>query len=104
MADTNDFFKNWLPNKLATNPDLVKSINAVYQFDIDGAGQWTVDLKGPGTVTEGPHPSPDCVVTAGKGDFEAMLDNPTSAMMLFMSGKLKVTNVALGISLQKLLS
>ena len=28
MADTKDFFSNWLPNKLKTNPDLVKSINA----------------------------------------------------------------------------
>lgn len=104
MADTQDFFSNWLPNKLSTNPDLVKSINAIYQFDIDGAGQWTVDLTGNGTINEGPSSTPGCVVTASKADFENMLDNPSSAMMLFMSGKLKVTNVALGISLQKLLS
>jgi hypothetical protein len=104
MADTNDFFANWLPNKLATNPDLVKSINAVYQFDVDGAGQWSVDLTGDGTITPGPHENPGCVVTATKADFEQMLDNPSAAMMLFMSGKLKVTNVGLGISLQKLLS
>lgn len=104
MADTNDFFTNWLPNKLKTHPDLVKSINAVYQFDIDGGGQWSVDLTGDGTVTAGPHPEPGCVVTATKDDFEQMLDNPSSAMMLFMSGKLKVTNVGLGISLQKLLA
>lgn len=104
MADTKDFFANWLPNKLSGNPDLVKSINAIYQFDIDGAGQWTVDLTGSGTISEGPSASPGCVVTAAKADFENMLDNPSSAMMLFMSGKLKVTNVALGISLQKLLS
>jgi putative sterol carrier protein len=104
MADTNDFFANWLPNKLKNNPDLVKSINAVYQFDIDGAGQWAVDLTGEGTVNAGPAPEPGCVVTASKGDFETMLDNPSSAMMLFMSGKLKVSNVGLGISLQKLLS
>jgi putative sterol carrier protein len=104
MADTNDFFSNWLPNKLATNPDMVKSINAIYQFDIDGAGQWTVDLTGSGTVTEGTHPNPGCVVSASKADWEQMIDNPSSAMMLFMSGKLKVSNVALGMSLQKLLS
>ncbi|MEQ1503160.1 MAG: SCP2 sterol-binding domain-containing protein [Myxococcota bacterium] len=104
MGDTNDFFTNWLPNKLKNNPDLVKSINAVYQFDIDGAGQWAVDLTGAGTISAGPHASPGCTVTATKADFEQMLDNPSSAMMLFMSGKLKVTNVGLGISLQKLLS
>lgn len=104
MADTQDFFQNWLPNKLTNNPDLVKSINAVYVFDIDGAGQWTVDLTGVGVISPGPHDNPGCVVSAAKADFEQMLDNPSSAMMLFMSGKLKVTNVGLGISLQKLLS
>lgn len=104
MADTQDFFANWLPDKLRNNPDLVKSIGAIYQFDIEGAGQWTVDLTGEGTVTEGPSANPGCVVTASKADFEQMLDNPSSAMMLFMSGKLKVSNVGLGISLQKLLS
>lgn len=104
MADTQDFFQNWLPNKLETHPDLVKSINAIYVFDIDGAGQWTVDLTGNGTVTPGAHPNPGCTVSASKADWEQMLDNPSSAMMMFMSGKLKVTNVGLGISLQKLLS
>lgn len=104
MADTRDFFANWLPNKLSGNPDLVKSINAIYVFDIDGAGTWTVDLTGAGTVTEGGHASPGCTVTAKQADWENMLENPSSAMMMFMSGKLKVSNVGLGISLQKLLS
>ena len=104
MADTHDFFTNYLPNKLNNNPDLVKDIGAVYVFDIDGAGQWTVDLTGEGEVKEGPVEEPGCTVSASKADFEAMLDNPSSAMMLFMSGKLKVTNVSLGISLQKLLA
>jgi hypothetical protein len=104
MGDTNDFFSNWLPEKLKGNPDLVKSINAIYVFDITDAGQWTVDLTGAGTIAPGSHASPGCVVTAAKPDFENMLDNPSSAMMLFMSGKLKVTNVGLGINLQKLLS
>lgn len=103
MGDVKDFFGNWLPEKLKNNPDLVKSINAIYVFDLDG-DKWTVDLTGAGTVAGGGHDSPGCVVTAAKGDFENMLDNPSSAMMLFMSGKLKVTNVGLGISLQKLLS
>jgi hypothetical protein len=103
-SDTNDFFSNWLPEKLKGNPDLVKSINAIYVFDIDGAGQWTVDLTSGGTVATGAHASPGCTVTATKADFDSMIANPSSAMMLFMSGKLKVTNVGLGINLQKLLS
>jgi hypothetical protein len=103
MGDTNDFFTNWLPEKLKNNPDLVKSINAVYVFDLDG-DQWTVDLTGAGEITHAGHPNAGCTVTVGKADFENMLDNPSSAMMMFMSGKLKVTNVGLGINLQKLLS
>ncbi len=104
MADTQDFFTNYLPNKLVENPDLVTDINAIYVFDIDGAGAWTVDLTGEGEVKAGGVDEPGCTVTAAKDDFETMLDNPSQAMMLFMSGKLKVSNVGLGISLQKLLS
>jgi len=104
MADTSDFFANYLPNKLSENPDLVSDINAVYVFEIEDAGTWTVDLTGEGTIAEGGHDDPGCTVNAAKADFEAMLDNPSQAMMLFMSGKLKVSNVGLGISLQKLLS
>ena len=105
MAETKDFFESWLPEKLRDHPTLAKDINAVYVFDIDGAGQWTVDLtSGAGEVRSGGHPDPGCVVTEAKGDFESMLENPASAMMLFMAGKLKVSNVGLGLSLQKLLS
>lgn len=104
MADINDFFGNELPNKLTSNPDLAKEINAVYLFDIDGAGQWTVDLTdGSGKVVEGAEGEPGCTVTVAKADFEGLLDggNPT---MLFMTGKLKVTNVGLAMALQKILS
>ena len=105
MADTNDFFSNYLPEKLSENPDLAKEINAVYQFDIENAGTWTVDLtSGDGEVREGAAEDPGCTVTAGKEDFEKLLDNPAQGMMLFTMGKLKVSNVGLALSLQKILS
>ena len=104
MADTQDFFTNYLPNKLSDNPDLVKDIGAIYVFEIEDAGTYTVDLTGEGTIAEGGHDEPGCTVNAKKEDFEAMLDNPAQAMMLFMSGKLAVSNVGLAMSLQKLLS
>jgi len=104
MADTNDFFSNYLPTKLNENPGLAAEIGAVYQFDIEGAGTWAVDLTGDsGTVAEGAHDDPGCVVTAAKEDFEKLLDNPASGMMLFTMGKLKVSNVGLALSLQKIL-
>lgn len=104
MADTNEFFNATLPAALKNNPDVVTEIGAIYVFDIDGAGQWTVDLTGDGTVAEGAADGAGCTVTAAKGDFEGMLDNPSSAMMLFMANKLKVSDVPLGLKLQKLLS
>lgn len=104
MADTNDFFSNYLPGKLAENPGLAQEIGASYQFDIEEAGTWTVDLTGDaGTVVEGAVDEPGCVVTAHKDDFEKLLDNPASGMMLFTMGKLKVSNVGLALSLQKIL-
>lgn len=104
MADINDFFANYLPNKLAENPGLSEEINAIYQFDIEGAGTWTVDLTNGGSVAEGPCDEPGCTVTAAAEDFEKLLDNPASGMMLFTMGKLKVSNVGLALSLQKILS
>ncbi len=102
MADVNDFFANYLPNKLANNPSIAKDINAIYVFDIDGAGVWTVDLT-KSEISATRHETPGCVVSAAQVDFESMLDNPSSAMILFTLGKLKVTNVGLALSLQKLL-
>ncbi len=105
MADLLAFFDNDLPEKLKGNPKLASEIKAVYVFDITGVGKWTVDLtEGAGAVSTGGHEKPGCTVTIAKGDFETLLDKPASAMMLFTMGKLKVTNVPLALSLQKLLS
>ncbi len=105
MADVADFFANALPEKLKNNPDLASDINASYVFDIEGAGQWTVDLtEPPGTVSEGAIEEPGCTVSANVEDFGTLLDDPGQGMMLFTMGKLKVTNVGLALSLQRILS
>ena len=103
MADVKDFFSNYLPTKIADNPDMAQDINAVYQFDIEGLGVWTVDLTGKGSVNEGPHDDPGCVVTCADEDFGTLLDNPAAGMMLFTMGKLRVSDVGLAMSLQKIL-
>jgi hypothetical protein len=104
MADVQNFFAEYLPNKLKEHPDLAGEIGAIYAFDIDGAGKWTVDLtSGGGAVSEGAHPDAGCVVSANAEDFGMLLDNPAQGMMLFISGKLKVTNPGLALSLQKIL-
>jgi len=104
MADVNEFFTSTLPAKLAESNELAEEINAIYQFDIGGAGSWTVDLTGgKGEVREGPCEEPGCVVTAEQEDFETLLTNPESGMMLFTMGKLMVTDVALALQIQRLL-
>ncbi len=102
MSKTQQFFEQYLPNKFEKKPDLAGTVNAVFQFDITGAGSWVVDLtKPPGVVTAGTVASPGCVITCAQENFEGMLGNPSSAMMLMMTGKLKVSNVGLGMQLQK---
>ena len=104
MADISGFFGEYLPNKLANNPSLSADINAVYQFDLGDAGSWVVDLTDGGSVAEGTHDNPGCVVKISAADFGKLLDNPASGMMLFTMGKLKVSNISLGMALQKLLA
>jgi len=104
MADINDFFGNYLPQKLKDNPDLAADVGAIYVFELEGAGNWTVDLTGAGEVREGAAKDAGCTVTATADDFGTLLDNPAQGMMLFTMGKLKVSNVGLALSLQKILS
>lgn len=104
MADVQEFFESYLPNKLSEAPDIAESINAVYQFDLGDAGNWTVDLTQPGgAISPGTHDAPGCVVSAKGEHFSKLLDNPNSAMMMFTMGQLKVSNLSLGMQLQKLL-
>ena len=88
-------------------PALTASFDAAAagDADIEGFGQKTVDLTdGTGTVADGAHEEPGCTVTASADDFGTLLDNPSQGMMLFTMGKLKVSNIGLALSLQKILS
>ena len=103
MEIVSKFFTEFLPKKLENDPSLAESIDAVYQFNLGEAGNWIVDLTSGGGVTAGDHEDPGCVVTAEGADFAKLLENPGQAMMLFTMGKLKVSNMSLGMALSKLL-
>ncbi len=104
MAETAAFFNDYMTKKLADKPDMVESIGKVFQFDITGAGTWTIDLVTEGgQVIAGAHDAPDCVITCAQDDWENFLDNPGMAMQLFMTGKLKASNLGLATQLQKIL-
>jgi len=104
MADTHEFFSEYLPAKVKNDPSLAADANAIFQFDIEGAGSWVLDLTGEGTVVEGTHESAGCVITSDKGTWEKILDNPAEAMKMFMFGKLKASNIGLATKLQKILA
>ena len=102
MATTEEFFSTYLPGKLEENPSL-KDIGASFQFDINGAGTWSLDLSA-GTVSEGALDGAGCVITTDRATWEKILDNPSSAIQMFMMGKLKASNIGLATKLQQILA
>ncbi len=104
MSKTEGFFNEYLPNKIEKNPDLATSVNAVFQFNIEGAGSWYANLKGASEVASGNFDGPDCTITASQETWESMLENPGKAPMLVMTGKMKVSDLGQAMKLQKLLA
>jgi NAD(P)-dependent dehydrogenase (short-subunit alcohol dehydrogenase family) len=88
------------------NPDLVKSINAVFVFELKDEGPFFLDLKtGSGSTGAGsPQANADVTMTLKKADFIKMFSgqmNPTSA---FMTGRLKIKgDLGLAMELEKIL-
>jgi putative sterol carrier protein len=90
---------------LATRVDPSKTagMNNSYLFEIDGAGQWKVDVQdGAVNVTEGPGDA-DVTISASADTFDRITGgelNPTTA---YMSGKIKIKgDMGAAMKLQKL--
>jgi len=78
-------------------------VNNSYLFDIEGAGQWKVDVNdGNLSVTEGASDA-DVTITTSEENFDKLASgdlNPTTA---YMSGKLKIKgDMGAAMKLQKL--
>jgi len=101
MAETvQDFFAN-LPSRADTSK--TAGMTNSYLFDIEGAGQWTVDVDdGTVTVKEGAGDA-DVTIATSQETFQKIIagdQNPTSA---YMTGKLKVKgDMGAAMKLQKL--
>jgi putative sterol carrier protein len=85
------------------DPAKAKGLTASYNFVIDGAGTWHVDVDdGNVKVTEDDGDA-DCTITASEETFTKIANgeqNPTAA---YMSGKLKVKgDMGQAMKLQKL--
>src|SRR5882672_6520247 len=88
MADSVKGFFDGLA--ASVDPSKIAGVNTSYLFDIDGAGQWTVNVTDAGIeVAEGAGDA-DCTIEASEETFLRIANgeqNPTSA---YMTGKLKV--------------
>lgn len=111
MADQTpkSYFEEKIAQKLQRTPDLSKSVNGIYEFNItgDNGGVWTVDLsKEPGSVFPGAAPAGAakvCKVTCAANDFMNIVTGKMAAPMAFMSGKIKVNDVSMAMKLQKVI-
>jgi putative sterol carrier protein len=97
-----EFFDN-LPGRI--DPSRLSGMTNSYLFEIDGVGEWKVDVQdGNLTVTEGAAAA-DATISASEENFEKMVAgelNPTTA---YMSGKLKIKgDMGAAMKLQKLFS
>lgn len=106
-ANVKDVFERHMPERLRSKPDLVTKINAVYQFNISGAGggQWAVDCATPGgAVTAGTTGTARCTVACTDADFLSIVNGKLNPQMAFMMGKLKIQgDMGLALKLAQLL-
>src|SRR3954447_5419179 len=101
MADAvKDFFAN-----LESQADATKTagMSNSYVFDIDGAGQWKVDVDdGKVTVAEGGGER-DATITATEEVFQKIVNGEQTRTSAYMSGKLKIKgDMGAAMKLQKL--
>jgi putative sterol carrier protein len=85
------------------DPAKTAGVNNSYLFDIEGEGQWKVDVRdGSVSVSEGGGDA-DVTIAASAEDFDKIVSgdmNPTTA---YMSGKLKIKgDMGAAMKLQKL--
>jgi putative sterol carrier protein len=85
------------------DPSKAAGLTATYRFEIDGAGDWTVDVDdGKVSVSENGGDA-DCTISTSSETFMKIAkgeQNPTAA---YMSGKLKVKgDMGQAMKLQKL--
>jgi putative sterol carrier protein len=96
-----DFFDG-LPGRADANK--LAGVSNSYLFDIEGEGQWFVDVRDGGlTVADGGGADPDVTITTSSAVFADIVDgkqNPTTA---YMTGKLKIKgDMGAAMKLQKL--
>ncbi len=107
MADFKGILDNLNKKIEAADPEKMKGVSAVYQFDLSGdnGGVFHVQVDdGKANVVEGAHDSPNITISMSADDFDDMLEGKLNATSAFMAGKLKVKgDMSLAMKLQSLL-
>ncbi|MGM0688771.1 MAG: SCP2 sterol-binding domain-containing protein [Bacillota bacterium] len=107
MSDFKGILDNLTKKIEAADPEKMKGISAVYQFDLSGdnGGIFHVVVDdGKANVVESEHDNPNITISMAAEDFDAMLDGKLNATSAFMAGKLKVKgDMSLAMKLQSLL-
>ena len=75
------------------NPSVIKKVNAIFVFSVEGEGKWHVDLKsGKGSVGEGePSSKPDVIATLSKEVFLQIFNRELKPATAFMNGQIKLS-------------
>jgi putative sterol carrier protein len=97
---TREFFET-LESRV--DPSKTAGMTNSYLFDIDGAGQWKVDVDdGKVTVTEGAGEA-DTTLSASEETFQKIANGEQNATAAYMAGKLKIKgDMGAAMKLQKL--
>ena len=102
-----EYFEVKVPENLKTKADKLASINAIYEFQIQGenGGTWSLDLTVPGgQVSAASTGKATCTVTMQDENFVKMVTGQLNPQMAFMTGKIKVAgNMGLALKLSSIL-
>lgn len=95
-----EFFES-LPSR--ADPTKLAGVNNSYLFDIEGEGQWHVQVAdGAVTVTPGGGHA-DATISTSSETFDRIVSGDQNATVAYMSGKLKVKgDIGAAMKLQKL--
>jgi len=93
--------------KTLLTPELLKTIDTVYAFDLQGE-KWYLDMKNNnGSAGQGDPPSgkAQCTFKMSKNDFQSMFTGKLKPTSAFMGGKLKIQgDLPTALKLEKLLN
>ena len=107
-SDQNNVAASMNQIKKLITPDLVKSMNGIYAFNISDANpqEWYLDLKnGNGNLASGKfNGTANCTLSMKSDVFVSMVNGKIKPTAAFMSGKLKIKgDMGLAMKLEKLM-